>query len=303
MRRLTECVIHCTATPEGRDFSVAQIDAMHRKRGFDGIGYHFLIGLDGTVYEGRHVERVGAHVAGRNATTIGIAYVGGVDAAGRPKDTRTDAQRAAMITLLRDLLRRFPAITAISGHNEFANKACPCFNARREYSSLVPARAMPVGLMNGETERPETYRVSGRGFALLDGPFGSPLVPLDKGVQVETLGQHSGDWILARSSAGTGWLHLDAIDTSELSEPLGQSRTMRGIVTASAGAGINQGGLDQIVATLEPVTGTSQTIATFVAWLKVIGAVLTVLGLVYAAYARWDDAGRPLPRLLRRAFG
>lgn len=136
MRKIDLIVVHCTATPAGRDVSVADIDAWHRRRGFDCIGYHYIVGLDGTVHPGRPVGKIGAHARGYNARSIGVAYVGGLDADGRPADTRTAAQRLALHCLLVSLVKRFPAARII-GHRDVAAKACPCFDATAEYASLI----------------------------------------------------------------------------------------------------------------------------------------------------------------------
>lgn len=128
MRNINKIIIHCTATPRGRHVTVADVDRWHRARGFNGIGYHYLIYLDGSIHTGRSLDRIGAHCQGYNATSIGIAYVGGVEAdAVTPADTRTDAQKTALRTLMASLRERFPGVT-IHGHNEFAAKACPCFD-------------------------------------------------------------------------------------------------------------------------------------------------------------------------------
>ncbi|MGM9675841.1 MAG: N-acetylmuramoyl-L-alanine amidase [Bacteroidaceae bacterium] len=128
MRTITEIIIHCSATPEGRDFTVAHIDRWHRQRGWSGIGYHYVVRPDGTVQEGRPLARAGAHCQGHNAHSIGICYIGGLDARGRPKDTRTPAQKQALRGLVDRLLRQFPGAT-VHAHNEYAPKACPCFGA------------------------------------------------------------------------------------------------------------------------------------------------------------------------------
>lgn len=128
MRKINKIIIHCTATPRGRHVTVADVDLWHRNRGFAGIGYHFLIYLDGSIHSGRPIERVGAHCQGHNADSIGIAYVGGVEADGiTPADTRTEAQKTALRSLVKSLQERFDK-TTVHGHNEFAAKACPCFN-------------------------------------------------------------------------------------------------------------------------------------------------------------------------------
>ena len=126
MRELKEIILHCTATKEGQDYSVEQVRKWHLDRGFNDIGYHFLIRLDGTVEAGRPLETVGAHCTGHNANSIGIAYVGGLDKNGRPKDTRTLPQREAMRRLVYDLKQYFPRLE-VHGHNEYSTKACPCF--------------------------------------------------------------------------------------------------------------------------------------------------------------------------------
>jgi N-acetylmuramoyl-L-alanine amidase len=131
--RTDEIIIHCTATPEGHDFSVAEIRQMHLAKGWKDIGYHYVILRDGTVCEGRPENLVGAHCQGHNYRSVGVAYVGGVDRLGvHPLDTRTRAQRDAMTRLLRLLLARYPKAT-IHGHCEFANKACPSFDVKKEY--------------------------------------------------------------------------------------------------------------------------------------------------------------------------
>lgn len=133
-------VIHCTATPEGRHVTVKDIDRMHRQRGFNGIGYHYLVYLDGSVHEGRPEDTVGAHVEGYNSVSIGISYVGGVDAndVNKAEDTRTPAQKAALEKLLTDLKAKYPK-AKILGHRDFPKvaKACPCYSAIPEYAHIM----------------------------------------------------------------------------------------------------------------------------------------------------------------------
>jgi N-acetylmuramoyl-L-alanine amidase len=133
MRAINKIIIHCTATPEGRAVTVSEVNKWHRARGFAGIGYHYLIGLKGEVWPGRNIELPGAHCEGQNANSIGVCYAGGLAADGKtPKDTRTVAQKAALLKLIRDLKLKYPGAT-VHGHREFANKACPCFDAKNEY--------------------------------------------------------------------------------------------------------------------------------------------------------------------------
>ena len=127
MRKIDKIILHCSATPEGHDYTVADIDRWHRERGFNGIGYHYVIYLDGTVNPGRSIERIGAHCIGQNSNSIGICYIGGVTSDGKtPKDTRTPAQRKALRELVDTLRKKYPGAT-VHGHYEFANKACPSF--------------------------------------------------------------------------------------------------------------------------------------------------------------------------------
>lgn len=166
-------VIHCSATPEGMDFRAADIDRMHKERGFSEIGYHYVIDIDGTVEVGRVTTKSGAHCADKgfsgrpyNSHSIGICYIGGVEATtnskgqiiskldknGRaiPKDTRTPEQKKAMAELVYNLLEVYP-ITDILGHrdaspdkngdgkitkNEWV-KSCPCFDVRAEFPIAV----------------------------------------------------------------------------------------------------------------------------------------------------------------------
>lgn len=132
-RIINEIIIHCTATPDGRECSVTEIRRWHIQRGFTDIGYHYVIHLDGRVEEGRNVDIAGAHCTGHNTNSIGVVYVGGCGKDGKtPKDTRTQAQKSALANLLIDLRKLYPR-AAIHGHRDFAQKACPSFDATREY--------------------------------------------------------------------------------------------------------------------------------------------------------------------------
>lgn len=135
-RNIKELIVHCSATAEGKDFTVADIKRWHLQRGFSDIGYHYVIYRDGSLHTGRNEAVSGAHCTGHNTISIGICYIGGCASDGKsPKDTRTDAQKKALINLLRELKGKYPKAT-IHGHREFANKACPSFDAKKEYKSL-----------------------------------------------------------------------------------------------------------------------------------------------------------------------
>ena len=136
MRSIALIIIHCSATAEGKSFTVADIDRWHRQRGFAQIGYHYVIYLDGTIHRGRPIEQVGAHCQGHNSHSIGICYIGGLAKDNKtPKDTRTPEQKQAMLNLLKELRAKFPT-AKIHGHRDFAAKACPSFNATTEYAHI-----------------------------------------------------------------------------------------------------------------------------------------------------------------------
>lgn len=135
MRNITEIIIHCSATPIGKNYTVEDIDKWHKAKGWKGIGYHYVIYLDSSVHKGRSEEETGAHCKGHNSNSIGVCYIGGLDEFGNPKDTRTPEQKEALIVLLKALKAKYSKAT-IHGHREFAAKACPCFDAREEYKNL-----------------------------------------------------------------------------------------------------------------------------------------------------------------------
>lgn len=134
-RKITEIIVHCSATPAGRDVTAAEIDRWHRTRGFSRIGYHYVVRLDGTVERGRDEKMAGGHCLGHNTRSIGVCYAGGLDDNGEPADTRTPQQKQALRELLKTLLERYPG-AKIHGHRDFAAKACPCFDATTEYADL-----------------------------------------------------------------------------------------------------------------------------------------------------------------------
>ena len=136
MRKINEIIIHCADTPEGRNEKAADIDRWHKAQGWQGIGYHYVVDLDGTIEPARDIEKAGAHCTGHNANSIGIVYIGGrCKDAGTPKDTRTDAQKTSLVLLLKYLRAKYPD-AKIYGHRDFAQKACPCFDAKEEYKDL-----------------------------------------------------------------------------------------------------------------------------------------------------------------------
>ena len=143
MAKLKYLVIHCTATAEGREVTAAQIRAAHTNpvskggRGWRVVGYTDMIHLDGSIErlvnnnEDANVDpwEITNGAKGYNSVSRHIVYVGGVDHRGKPKDTRTEAQKRAMAEYVKDFHRRFPEVKII-GHNEVAAKACPSFEVQ-----------------------------------------------------------------------------------------------------------------------------------------------------------------------------
>lgn len=146
---INHIVVHATATKEHQEFNASDIDRWHKQNGWSGIGYHYVVLLNGKVEKGRSDSQPGAHVAGHNKDSIGVVYIGGLDKFGKPKDTRTDAQKKTLRGLLTMLKGDFPK-AKISGHRDFSKdlngngiiepfefmKACPCFDAKTEYKDV-----------------------------------------------------------------------------------------------------------------------------------------------------------------------
>lgn len=134
MRWINKIIVHCSDSPFGRNDKAKDIDLWHKAKGWSGIGYHFVIDLDGTIEKGRDVRKIGAHCLTQNNHSIGVCYIGGRDRDGKYADTRTPAQRESMAKLLRELVQEYKS--PVYGHRDFANKPCPCFDAKAEYRYL-----------------------------------------------------------------------------------------------------------------------------------------------------------------------
>lgn len=157
MKTIDSIIIHCSATRAGQDLRAKDIDRMHKQRGFNQIGYNFVIDLDGTVENGRPLSVDGAHCNTKgfskqsyNKHSIGICYIGGLDVNGKAADTRTEAQRIALRNLVEELCKDYPIIEVL-GHRDTSPdlndngevepfeyiKACPCFDVRKEFSYFM----------------------------------------------------------------------------------------------------------------------------------------------------------------------
>lgn len=149
MRRIDEIVIHCSATNPLHNIGAAEIDEWHKARGWDGIGYHYVIRRNGALELGRPLEKPGAHTYGHNKHSIGVCYVGGLNYYDRPQDNRTPAQKKTLLVLLQALRSVFTD-ARIVGHRDLSPdvdgdgevepwewlKMCPCFDAKEEYKEV-----------------------------------------------------------------------------------------------------------------------------------------------------------------------
>ena len=138
MRIITLLIVHCSAVRPGQRSSAKDIDRWHRDKGWNGIGYHYVVRRDGSMEPGRPIEEVGAHCVGHNSHSIGICYEGGLDEHGEEADTRTPEQKRALRKLLEELHGRFPKALIVGHHDLNPGKKCPCYDVVSEYIDLEP---------------------------------------------------------------------------------------------------------------------------------------------------------------------
>lgn len=136
MRVIKFIAVHCTATSQNASISAIQ-SYWKNQLGWKMPGYHFIIKTDGKVVNLLPIEQVSNGVKGFNGQTINISYIGGIDAKNAPKDTRTTQQKTSLLKLLQELKKKFPT-AIIQGHRDFPNvhKACPSFDAKKEYKEI-----------------------------------------------------------------------------------------------------------------------------------------------------------------------
>ena len=135
MRKIDKIIVHCSGTSEFQDFDITNIKDWHvNGNGWSDVGYHFIIKLDGTIQDGRPLQKIGAHCFRKNRSSIGICYIGGMNRDMTEwEDTRTEKQKESLLLLINDLKERFPN-TIVYGHKDFTNKKlCPSFDAKEEY--------------------------------------------------------------------------------------------------------------------------------------------------------------------------
>lgn len=131
-RKKTEwIVIHCAATPPDMEVTAKMIDQWHRDRGWDGIGYHYVIRRDGVIEGGRPLEAQGAHVKGYNAVSVGICLAGGMSKDMKKAEKNyTDKQWDSLKQLVMQLHGVWPMAHIVGHHDLFSGKECPCFDVK-----------------------------------------------------------------------------------------------------------------------------------------------------------------------------
>lgn len=147
MRKIKFIAVHCTASHQ--TLTISELLQEFKRKGWTNPGYHYVVMPDGTIKQLLDENLVSNGVRGFNSMLINVAYIGGIDKAGKPIDNRTEAQKRSLRTLFKILHKKYPAAT-IQGHRDFSSdlnhngkiepnefiKACPCFDAKTEYSSL-----------------------------------------------------------------------------------------------------------------------------------------------------------------------
>lgn len=147
MRAIKYIAVHCTASSQHT--TIKELQQEFRRKGWKNPGYHYVVAADGTITQLLDEDKVSNGVKGYNSVLINVAYIGGIDAEGKPVDNRTAAQKASLAGLLGVLRKKYPTAT-IQGHRDFSPdrnrngriepseyiKACPCFDAKAEYKDI-----------------------------------------------------------------------------------------------------------------------------------------------------------------------
>lgn len=141
-------VVHCSATPQSRDIGAKEIDAMHRQRGWSGIGYHFVIRRNGAIEPGRPLNQHGAHTKGHNYHSWGICLIGGGDKREGAEQNYSPEQMASLRMVIKSLKQIAPQAEVL-GHRDLSPdvdndgvierhewlKECPCFPVKEWLAS------------------------------------------------------------------------------------------------------------------------------------------------------------------------
>lgn len=138
MREITKIILHCTASPDHIDFGAKDIDDWHRKRGWSGIGYHYVVRRNGEIEKGRPEVKPGAHAYGANRESIGIVWVG--------THSIDPRQEKSLLSLVQFLMGKYNVkIENVLGHCEAVqtDKTCPNLDMDRVRAELVFVQPEP----------------------------------------------------------------------------------------------------------------------------------------------------------------
>lgn len=141
-----EIIIHCSATKEGQNFDIKDVDRWHKDKGWKKCGYQIVVKMNGQIQFGRGFKEVGAHCTGHNSSSIGVCYIGGLDKNSKAADTRTAEQKQSLYVVVKMLCEAY-GITekSIYCHNQLTSKACPCFTKEvfmKEYREWLKENAV-----------------------------------------------------------------------------------------------------------------------------------------------------------------
>lgn len=147
MRNIKYIAVHCTASSQHA--TIKELLLEFKRKGWSKPGYHYIVDVSGKVFNTLSEDEVSNGVKGFNSNLINVAYIGGIDAKGKPVDNRTEEQKKSLLLLLKALKKEYPN-AIIQGHRDFSPdtnkngivdpweriKACPCFDAKVEYKNL-----------------------------------------------------------------------------------------------------------------------------------------------------------------------
>lgn len=147
MRNIKYIAVHCTASSQHA--TIKELLLEFERKGWSKPGYHHIVDVNGKVFNTLSEDEVSNGVKGFNSNLINVAYIGGIDAKGKPVDNRTEEQKKSLLLLLKALKKKYPN-AIIQGHRDFSPdtnkngivdpweriKACPCFDAKVEYKNL-----------------------------------------------------------------------------------------------------------------------------------------------------------------------
>lgn len=136
MRYINAIILHSTDTPEGQEVTRSDLTRWNATSGHQGVAFHYIVHLDGSIERGRPISQPGTHTFGHNAHSIGVVYVGGRSKTGEYADTRTESQKSALKKLIWHLCCMYRC--RVHGYNDFyKNSEIPCFSVHNEFNRMA----------------------------------------------------------------------------------------------------------------------------------------------------------------------